>query len=184
MNRETLPIEVAGLHRELTLVEVTPGIVAPVFNMLGDVEIVEAVADALAPRIPDEGEILVSVASKSIPLAHALAVRSGRPYAILRRRYRPYMGAVIEGQAMDILTAKPLHLYLEEKDRARCEGRRVVLVEDVVSTGSASRVMRLIMEKAGATVIAEMAVFTEGRADRWGEVIALGHLPLFASEID
>ena len=87
-------------------------------------------------------------------------------------------------EAMDIMTARPLILYLEEKDRDRCFGRRVLLVEDVVSTGSASRVMREVMDRSGAEVVGEMAVFTEGRTDRWPNVVALGHLPLFASELD
>jgi len=184
VSRDTLSVEVAGLTRELSLVEVTPGIVVPVFHMLGDVELVESVADALAGRVPEQAEMLVCVASKTIPLAHALAVRVGLPYAVLRRRYRPYMGAVIEAQVMDIFTARPITLLLEEKDRARCHGRNVLLLEDVVSTGSASSAMRTLMDRAGARVIGEMAVFTEGRAERWPDVIALGHLPLFTSELD
>jgi adenine phosphoribosyltransferase len=88
------------------------------------------------------------------------------------------MGAVVEVETLAITTGKRRTLYLEEKDRQRCEGMHVALVEDVVTTGSNAQGMRSVMDRVGATVIAEIAVFTEGSPDRWPDVISLGHLPL------
>ena len=184
VDRDTIIVEIAGIRRELPLFEAAPGLVIPVFNMLGDVEVVEAAAAALAPQVPAGAEMLVTTEAKSIPLAHTLAVKTGLPYVVLRKVYQPYMGAVVEAEALSVMTGKRQALFLEEKDRVRCAGRKVVLVADVISSGSNAHVMRTVMNRAGAEVIAEVAVFTEGNPERGRDVIALGHLPLFAQVLD
>ncbi|OGO11039.1 MAG: adenine phosphoribosyltransferase [Chloroflexi bacterium RBG_13_68_17] len=178
--RDTYPVEVAGLRRELPLFEVAPGLRIAVLNILGDTEFVQACGAAMADRLGGiDYELLVTAEAKSIPLAHALSVASRKGYVVLRKTYKPYMGETVHAETLSITTGKPQTLYLDEKDRARIAGKRVVLLDDVVSTGSTLMGMRQVVEKAGATVVAEAAVFTEGDAAKWKHILALGHLPLF-----
>jgi adenine phosphoribosyltransferase len=89
------------------------------------------------------------------------------------------MGDTVSAETVSITTGEPQQLFLDEKDRARVAQSRVVLVDDVVSTGSTLEGMRQVMGQAGATIVAEAAVFTEGDPERWTEIVALGHLPVF-----
>ena len=178
--REVYPVEIAGVKRDLPLFEVAPGVRIAVLNILGDVALTEAAADALAKRLSEVAfDVLVTAEAKSIPLIYALAVRTQKPYVVLRKAYKPYMGEALQAETLSITTGQPQTLYLDEKDRALLAGKKVVLVDDVISTGSTLQGMRLLMEKAGAEVVAEAAIFTEGDRAKWRDIIALGHLPVF-----
>ena len=180
VKRDTHSVEVAGIQRELPLFEVAPGLRIAVLNILGDTELVRACAAEMRGRLDGVVyEVLVTAEAKSIPLIYALAAETNKPYIVLRKTYKPYMGKTISAETVSITTGNPQHLYLDEKDRAMLEGRRVVLVDDVISTGSTLKGMRQVMELAGAEVVAELAVFTEGDESDWEGIIALGHLPLF-----
>ena len=178
---EFYTIEVAGVTRKLPLLEIEPGVRIAVMNILGDTELIEASAKALALRLPANAEVLVAAEAKSIPLAHALSVASRLPYVVLRKSYKTYMGDALSAETLSITTGTPQTLYLDERDRLTVHGHRVILVDDVISTGSTLQSMHLIMDKAGAEVVAELAVLTEGDQAKWSHVIALGHLPLFVS---
>lgn len=180
--RETHGVEVAGLHRELPLFEVAPGVRIAVLNILGDTELVEACARALAERLRTVPfDLIVTPEAKSIPLAHSLSTVTGLGYVVLRKVSKIYMGETLQVQTVSITTGIPQTLYLDEKDRERIAGKRVVLLDDVVSTGSTLEGMRRMMQAAGATVAAEAAVFTEGDPNRWKDIVALGHLPVFGA---
>lgn len=182
-HRDTYAIEIAGLPRELPLFEVAPGVRIAVLNVLGDTELVEACARALAAKLKDlEYDILVTAEAKSIPLAHALAVQTNKPYVVLRKVYKPYMGVALSAETLSITTGQPQMLYLDEKDHALVRGRGIIILDDVISTGSTLQGMRLVMEKAGAHVVAEAGVLTEGERARWRHIIALGHLPVFTDQ--
>jgi adenine phosphoribosyltransferase len=179
-SRETYPVEIGGVKRQLPLFEVKPGLKIAVLNILGDTELVESAAAGLAERLAALGyDLLVTAEAKSIPLIHALSVRAHRPYVVLRKSYKPYMGETIQAETLSITTGVPQTLYLDEKDRNLVKGQRVVLVDDVISTGSTLQGMRLVLSKAGAEVVAEAAIFTEGERAQWQNIIALGHLPVF-----
>lgn len=179
-NRETYPIEIAGIHRDLELFEVKPGLRIAILNILGDTELVEACAKALGKKLGDvDYHTLVTAEAKSIPLAHALSVITGKPYVILRKAYKPYMGDAIQSETLSITTGEPQTLYLDEKDEGLIMDRRVIIVDDVISTGSTLQAMRMIMSKAGAEVAAEAAILTEGERAKWSDIISLGHLPVF-----
>ena len=179
MSNDTYPVEVAGVKRALRLMEVAPGVKIAILNILGDTELVQACAKELAKALPKETQVLVTAEAKSIPLVHALSVESGLPYVVLRKSYKPYMGDALSAETLSITTGKAQTLYLDEKDRAAIAGKKVVAVDDVISTGSTLQGMRLILDKAGADVIADAAIFTEGDRAKWTHVIALGHLPVF-----
>jgi adenine phosphoribosyltransferase len=178
--RETFAVEVAGVQRALPLFEVKPGLKIAVLNILGDTELVEAAARALAERLESVSyDLLVTAEAKSIPLIYALSVCTHMPYVVLRKAYKPYMGDTLQAETLSITTGAPQTLHLDEKDRDLVKGKRVVLVDDVISTGSTLQGMRLVMNKAGAEVVAEAAIFTEGERAQWQQIISLGHLPVF-----
>lgn len=179
LKRETYRVEIAGLLRELPLFQVAPNLSIAVFNMLGDTEVVQASAAALAQRLRAIAyDVLVTAEAKSIPLAHALSVETHKPYVVLRKSYKPYMGVALTAETLSITTGQPQLLVLDEKDHLLLRGKKVTLLDDVISTGSTLKGMQQVMEKAGAEVTATAAVFTEGDSD-WSHVIALGNLPLF-----
>ena len=180
VSRETFPVEIGGVKRQLPLFEIKPGLKIAVLNILGDTELVEAAASALAEKLAAVSyDLLVTAEAKSIPLIHALSVRTHRPYVVLRKSYKPYMGETIQAETLSITTGAPQTLYLDEKDHELVKNQRVVLVDDVISTGSTLQGMRLVLSKAGAEVVAEAAIFTEGERAQWQNIIALGHLPVF-----
>jgi adenine phosphoribosyltransferase len=177
---ETYPIEVAGVKRNLRLFAIKPGVRIAILNILGDTELVQAVSVALAEKLrPYNLDVLVTPEAKSIPLAHGLAVELGLPYVVLRKAYKPYMGDALQSETLSITTGEAQTLFLDEKDRDLIKGKRVALIDDVISTGSTLQGMRLIMEKAEAIAVVEAAIFTEGDRAAWSNIVALGHLPVF-----
>ncbi len=182
-NRETYSVTIEGVTRDLPLFAVAPQVRIAVFNLLGDTEIISAAARGLAARLENiQADVLVTAETKSIPLIYHLALLTGKAWIVLRKEYKPYMGQALSAETLSITTGKPQTLFLDEKDQRLLNGKRVVLVDDVISTGSTLQGMRLLMDKAGAQVVAEAAVFTEGERAQWKNIIALGHLPIFTGE--
>jgi adenine phosphoribosyltransferase len=178
--RETYSIEIAGLKRDLRLFEIKPGLRIAILNILGDTELVEACARELAKKLKDiKFDVLVTAEAKSIPLAFALSAEMKKPYVILRKTYKPYMGDAIRAETLSITTGQPQSLILDEKDRELLKGRQVLIVDDVISTGSTLQGMHMVIEKAGGTIIKEAAILTEGERSKWDKIVSLGHLPLF-----
>ncbi len=178
--RKTHTVQVAGVRRELPLFQVAPKLSIAVLNLLGDTELVQACAGAMKEKLAGyDYDILVTPEAKSIPLAHALSVETRKPYVVLRKTYKPYMGVALMSETLSITTGSKQTLYLDEKDQAQLKGKRVVVLDDVVSTGSTLQGVQQLMEKAGAEIVANAAVFTEGDETDWSHIIALGNLPLF-----
>jgi adenine phosphoribosyltransferase len=181
--RESHEVEINGLRRDLPLFEVAPGLRIAVFNLLGDTEVVGAAAAGLAHKLQGlDADVLVTAETKSVPLVYELARLLELPWVVLRKAYKPYMGETVSDETHSITTGAPQTLYLDEKDRPLVSGRRVLLVDDVISTGSTVEAMRRLMELVGGEVVAEAAVFTEGEEAPAEGVVTLGHLPLFQGE--
>jgi len=179
-NRQHYSIEIAGVKRELPLFEIKPGLRIAILNILGDTELVQASARELAKKLEGiEHDILVTAEAKSIPLAHALSVELKKPYVILRKTYKPYMGDAVRAETLSITTGQPQLLILDEKDRDLIQNKKVIILDDVISTGSTLQGMRMILDKASASVVAQAAILTEGDRAQWSDIISLGHLPLF-----
>ncbi len=180
-NPEFHTVEVAGVRRDLRLFEIKPGVRIAILNILGDSELVEAASKELALKLAErKPDVLVTAEAKSIPLAHSISVHmNNKPYVVLRKSYKPYMGDALQSETLSITTGAPQTLFLDEKDRRLVNGKRIALIDDVISTGSTLQGMRLIMGRANAEIVAEAAIFTEGDRAAWSNIIALGHLPVF-----
>jgi len=174
------PIEIAGVKRELRLFAIKPGLSIAILNILGDTELVQACARALKEKLESvDFDIIVTAEAKSIPIAYALAVETKKPYVVLRKAYKPYMGKALEAETLSITTGKKQTLYLDEKDLELVRNKKVLILDDVISTGSTLQGMRMILEKAEANVVKEAAILTEGERSQWTNIVSLGHLPLF-----
>ena len=180
MSQEAYTVNVCGLTRHLPLFEVAPKVRIAIFNMLGDTEVVEAIADELARRVPAGADALMTAEFKSIPLAHALAARLKLPYVVARKTRKPYMVGAQSVEVLSITTGAPQTLWLDGKDLPIVRGKRLILVDDVIITGSTLAGMTKLVESAGGAVIAEAAAFTEGNdPTKWRHIIAIGNLPVF-----
>lgn len=181
-NKETYPIEIGGVRRDLRLFEIKPGLKIAIINILGDTELVSACAQELSKKLAKRDyDVLVTAESKSIPLVHALSVVTKKPYVVLRKDYKVYMGDAIQAETLSITTGKTQTLILDEKDIPLMKGKKAAIVDDVISTGSTLDGMRNILEKAGAEITVEAAIFTEGDQEKWSHIVALGHLPVFTN---
>lgn len=181
MNADYHEIEIAGIKRSLPLFEVAPGVRIAILNILGDTELVEACASAIAEKLKGvEFDVLFTAESKSIPFAHALSVRTGKPYIVCRKNYKSYMGKALESTSNSITTQQEQRLIVDEKDVALLQGKKVVIVDDVISTGSTLHALTTLLEMAGSQPDYKIAsILTEGDEDDWPNVICLGHLPVF-----
>ncbi|MFN8400517.1 MAG: phosphoribosyltransferase family protein [Anaerolineales bacterium] len=177
---DTYSIDIAGVKRDLRLFEIKPGLRIAILNILGDTELVQACARGLAEKVKGvDYDIIVTAEAKSIPIAHALSVETKKPYVVLRKTYKPYMGDALKAETLSITTGQPQVLILDEKDRELIQGKKVLVVDDVISTGSTLQGMRMILDKANAAVAGEAAILTEGDRSQWMNIYSLGHLPLF-----
>ena len=183
MEQDTFDIELAGIKRTLRLFAVKPGLKIAILNTLGDTELVEACATEIAKRLENvDYDVLVTAESKSIPFAHALSVRTKKPYVVCRKNYKSYMGRALESTSNSITTQLEQHLILDEKDIPLVKGKKIVIVDDVISTGSTMHAIQTLMEMAGSDPnYTYAAICTEGNEHDWENIISLGHLPLFES---
>ncbi|MCO6450865.1 MAG: adenine phosphoribosyltransferase [Caldilineales bacterium] len=172
-------VTLAGVERQLPRIEIAPGVIIAILNILGDTELSEAVAKELAARIPKEAEVLITPEAKSIPFCYALSVHSGIPYVVLRKTCKPYMTGAVGAEVISITTGKPQTLWLDGRDIERVAGKQCIFVDDVISTGSTLRGTEELLNKVGGILAASVAILVEGDEDAWPDVITLGRLPVW-----
>ena len=168
-------VRVGDQERDLKVVDVGSVSVA-LLNLLGDTALTEAAAEELVKRLPHGVQTLVTPEVKAVPLAHAMSVRSGLPYVVARKTEKPYMVGSVKKSVVSITTGKPQDLVIDGSDLHKLDGRKVAIVDDVVSTGGTLTGLVQLLTEVGAEVVATLVVFTEGEPR--DDVIALGHLPL------
>lgn len=173
-------IELAGVKRELPLVRVAPGLRVALFNILGDTEIVKAVTPEIASMLPDDTEALIHPEGKGIPLVYELSAHTGLPYVVPRKTRKQWMLEPISSDVKSITTGKPEKYWLDKRELPKVAGKKVAIVDDVISTGSTLEAMENLVAMTGGTVVARIAILTEG--DERKNVNALGHLPLFPDD--
>jgi adenine phosphoribosyltransferase len=170
-------IELCGVQRDLPLVRVAPKLKVALFNILGDTEIVKAVALKISELIPKEAEVILHPEGKAIPLAHEVSAITGLPYVVPRKDKKQWMLDPISADVKSITTGKPQTYWLDKRDLPKLKGKKIVVVDDVISTGGTLIAMECLVQKIGGEIIAKVAIFTEG--DERDDVLSLGHLPLF-----
>jgi len=177
-NKEFYRVRLCSLVRDLPLFEVAPGMRIAIFNILGDTQLVNKIGAALVKKLPPV-DVIVTAEVKSVPLVYEVARRLKLPYVVLRKIVKPYMVGAVKSEVTSITTGKPQELWLDGKDRSLLKGKKVIIVDDVISTGATLIGMRKLVKKAGGKIVAEACVFTEGEKNKWKKVISLGNLPVF-----
>jgi adenine phosphoribosyltransferase len=160
------------------LVEVAPGLKIASFVILGDTELVCRVAPEIVKRLP-EVDAIVSAEAKGIPLVHEVSRLLGMNYFVARKSIKPYMENPITVEVESITTQKKQLLCLNGIDAQKIKGKRVALIDDVISTGSSIAALEKLVEKAGGIVAAKAAILAEGDAVNRTDIIYLEELPLF-----
>ena len=178
---ETYTLHVAGLTRELTICKVNDHMDIAAFIMLGDAELTVAAATELLKKCPDF-DILLTAEAKGIPLAHEMSRQSGKPYICARKGVKLYMPDPVVVEDQSITTAGKQKLVIDRKELDKMSGKRVLVVDDVISTGESLRAMEELVEKAGGTVAGRMAVLAEGDAQERKDIIYLNKLPVFNAD--
>lgn len=172
-------IEIAGLKRNLPLFPINDELQIAAFILLGDAELSNACAKALLEKAPEYDYILTAEA-KGIPLVHDMARLAGADhYFVARKKKKLYMGEAIDVCVQSITTAGVQHLLLTEEDASLMRGKRVLIVDDVISTGQSLEALERLCEKAGGIIVGRMAVLAEGDAAKRADITYLQALPLF-----
>lgn len=175
----TYEIDIAGLKRELPLCPVTDDLYIGAFVIFGDVELTVHCAAELLKRAPDY-DYLIAPEAKAIPLLYEMARQSGaEKYFLARKKAKAYMQGVFEVKVQSITTKGEQTLVIDTEDARQIEGKRMLIVDDVISTGESLRAMEALVEKAGGIIVGRMAVLAEGDAAKRDDIITLAPLPLF-----
>ena len=174
----TYTLTVAGVTRELPLCPVNENLDIAAFIMFGDVEITVACAKELLEKVP-EFDILITAESKGIPLAYEMSRQSGKPYVLARKSEKLYMSDPITVEDKSITTAAVQRLVIDRKDLASMDGKRVLIVDDVISTGGSLHALESLVSHSTGQVVARAAVLAEGDAAERTDIIFLAPLPLF-----
>ena len=176
---KTYTLHVAGLTRELPIIKLSYDLSIASFVILGDTEIVKKTAPMIAKKLP-EVDFVVTAEAKGIPLAYEISkILNLNEYIVARKTVKAYMEEPIEVEVNSITTTNSQKLYLNNQDANKIKGKRVVLIDDVISTGQSLKALERLVEKAGANVVAKAAILAEGDAKDRKDIIFLEALPTF-----
>ncbi|MDO4689837.1 MAG: phosphoribosyltransferase family protein [Fusobacterium sp.] len=172
-------LNIAGLTRELPIIKLSDELSIASFVILGDTELVEKTAPLLAAKLP-QVDILVTAEAKGIPLIYEISkILNFKSYVVARKSVKTYMENPIEVTVNSITTSNPQKLYLNNEDIKKLQGKRVALIDDVISTGQSIKALEDLVLKAGANIVAKAAILAEGEAKNRKDIIFIEELPLF-----
>ena len=178
----TYEIDIAGLKRDLPICKVTDDLYIGAFVIFGDVELTVHCAAELLKIAPDY-DYLIAPEAKAIPLLYEMARQSGADkYFLARKKAKAYMSGVMEVEVQSITTAGKQTLVMDTEDAAAIKGKRMLILDDVISTGESLRAMEILVEKCGGIVAGRMAILAEGDAANRDDIITLAPLPLFNAD--
>ena len=175
---ETYELNLCGLKRDLPICEVNEHLSLAGFIMFGDVEITVAAAEGLLKKAP-EFDILLTAESKGIPIAYEMARQSGKSYVVTRKMAKLYMHDPIAVEVKSISTAVKQTLWLDQSDIDKLKGKRILIVDDVISTGGSLAALESLAEQAGGIIAGKCAVLAEGEAADRDDIFYLEYLPVF-----
>ncbi len=175
-------MNIAGVKRDLPLCKITDDLYIAAFVVFGDVELTCACAKALLDIAPDF-DYMITAESKGIPLIHEMARQSGRnTYLLARKARKAYMPDPFEVTVHSITTAKEQHLYLSKDDAEKIKGKKVLIVDDVISTGESLRALENLVNAAGGIICGRLAVLAEGDSQNRPDLTYLEKLPVFNAD--
>ena len=170
---------IAGLERDLPVCKVSDSLYIGALVIFGDQELTVAAARELLKKAPPY-DYLITAEAKGIPLVHEMARQNGdKKYMLARKGPKLYMTGVFDVAVHSITTAKEQHLYLDTADAALMAGKRILIVDDVISTGESLSALEALVEKAGGNIVGRMAILAEGDAQNREDILYLEKLPLF-----
>ena len=175
---DTFKMTIAGLERELPLCAVSDKLDIAAFVLFGDVEITVAAAKELLEKTPDF-DYIVTPEAKSIPLAYEMARQSGKPYFVARKGLKVYMRDPVRVDVQSITTRNVQTLYLDGNEGKQLTGKRVLIVDDVISTGESLAAIEKLVGQFDCEIVARAAVLAEGDAAKRDDIVFLDKLPLF-----
>ena len=173
----TYKMTIAGLERELPICKVNDKLDIAGFVIFGDVEMTVASAGELLKKCP-EFDFIVAPEAKAIPLAHEMARQSGKPYFICRKGAKLYMQSPVSVNVRSITTDKEQTLFMDSLEGEQLRGKRVIILDDVISTGESLLAVRKLIEQFDADIVAQAAILAEGDAADRDDIIFLEKLPL------
>jgi len=175
---EFYTMKIAGLERNLEKFPVSDKLDIGAFIIFGDVELTIAGCKALLEKVP-EFDVILTPEAKSIPIAYELSRQSGKKYVIARKAVKVYMRNPLDVSVTSITTQHEQHLYLGETEVNEIKGKRVLIIDDVISTGESLKAVQELVKKAGGIIAASAAFLAEGDAADRDDIIFLEKLPLF-----
>lgn len=182
MEQKYYHMTIAGCERDLPICPLNDKLQIAGFVIFGDPELTTACAKALLDRAPAY-DYLISAEAKGIPLVHEMARLAGnQKYFLARKAPKLYMTGVLDVKVRSITTAKEQHLYLDTADAALMKGKKILIVDDVVSTGESLRAIEQLVEEAGGVICGRMTILAEGDAQERKDLIYLEKLPLFDAQ--
>lgn len=178
----TYEMTVAGLKRQLPLCPISDTVMIGAFVIFGDVELTCACARDLL-KIAPEFDYMVAPEAKAIPLIHEMARQSGRnEYFLVRKKKKAYMNGVFEAVDHSITTEGEQKLYMDGTDAEKLRGKRILILDDVISTGGPLAAVESLVNQAEGIVVGRMAILAEGDAAKRGDILFLEKLPLFSAD--
>lgn len=174
-------MKIAGLNRKLPLCKLNDELQIAAFVIFGDAELTVACAEELLKKAP-EFDYIITAEAKGIPLAHEMSRQSGKKYFVARKKAKLYMTGVFDAIVNSITTEGEQHLYLDTAEAAQINGKRILIVDDVISLGESLKAVQNLVDQAGGIIIGNMTVLAEGDAADRTDIIYLEKLPLFDKE--
>lgn len=174
----TYEIDIAGLKRHLPLCPVNENLYIGAFVIFGDVEMTVHAAGELLKRAP-EFDYIIAPEAKAIPLAYEMSRQSGKPYLLARKKAKAYMSGVFSVTVQSITTAGEQTLIIDTADADAMKGKRILLLDDVISTGESLRALEELVNTAEGRIVCKAAVLAEGDAAKREDILFLAPLPLF-----
>jgi len=176
---DTYTLKVAGLERQLPILPVNEKLSIAAFVMFSDVEITVASAAELLKKVGDDFDVILTAETKGIPLAYEMSRQCGKPYVVGRKGVKLYMTDPISVNVRSITTRGMQALYLSQEDAAQLRGKKVLIADDVISTGESLTALEKLCEQAGGKIVCKAAVLAEGDAADRDDLVFLEKLPLF-----